>query len=250
MAIGKQVRINRVLGRDGRTVIVALDHGIAGMTPLAKLEQPEALIPAVVASGADALIVTAGQARKFAGLFGRTGIIVRVDCGPTAATGEWSSARPALSVEQALRIGADAVAAMGIVGAPGEAGSLQALSQLAGECDRYGLVLLAEMLPGGFSASEVPTEQIAAAARVGAELGADLIKIRYSGSVESFRMVTSACYCPVVVLGGSKQDPSQLLASTRDAIKAGAKGVAVGRNIWQSPDPAAVTTALVEVVHG
>jgi DhnA family fructose-bisphosphate aldolase class Ia len=139
---------------------------------------------------------------------------------------------------------------MGIVGAPGESASLHALARLAAHCDRWGLVLLAEMLPGGFSASEVPADQIAVAARVGAELGADLIKIRYSGSVESFRSVTNCCYRPVVVLGGSKQSPEQLLSSTREALMAGAKGVAVGRNIWQSADPGGITASLVEAVHG
>jgi DhnA family fructose-bisphosphate aldolase class Ia len=250
MSPGKEIRLNRLLGQDGKTVIVALDHGIAGITPLAKLEHPEHLIRALTENGADALLVTPGLARSFSGLFGRVGIIVRVDCGPTALTGEWSDNKPALTVEDAVRLGADAVAAMGIVGAPGESASLQALANLASHCDRWGVVLLAEMLPGGFAASEVSVDQIAVAARVGAELGADLIKIRYSGSVESFRTVTSSCYCPVVVLGGSKQSSEQLLSSTREALTAGAKGVAVGRNVWQSADPGGITASLVEAVHG
>lgn len=250
MSAGKRIRLNRLLGADGRTVIVALDHGIAGMTPLAELERPERLISAIVAAGADAMIVTPGLARSFCGVLGRIGLIVRVDCGPTALTGQWSETSPALAVEDAMRLGADAVVAMGIVGAPGESASLHALASLAGQCDRWGLVLLAEMLPGGFAASDVPAEQIAVASRVGAELGADLIKVRYSGSVESFRTVTNGCYCPIVVLGGSKQSPEQLLVSTREALLAGAKGVAVGRNIWQASDPGAVTASLVEAVHG
>jgi len=250
MTAKKLIRLNRILQADGKTVIAALDHGIVGITPLAKLERPEELIPAIVAAGADAMIVTPGLARSFSGRFGRTGVIVRADCGPTALTGRWSDTSPALAVEDALQLGADAVAAMGIVGAEGESASLKGMASLAGHCDRWGLVLLAEMLPGGFAASEVSAEQIAVAARVGADLGADLVKIRYSGSVESFRAVTKGCYCPVVVLGGSKQSPAQLLSSTREALTAGAKGVAVGRNIWQAEDPSAVTASLVRAVHG
>jgi DhnA family fructose-bisphosphate aldolase class Ia len=250
MSAGKRIRLNRVVGADGKTVIAALDHGIAGITPLGKLDRPEPLLSAIVAAGADAMIVTPGLARSFSGLFGRTGLIVRADCGPTALTGQWSETSPALAVEDAVRLGADAVVAMGIVGAPGESASLRALASIAGQCDRWGLVLLAEMLPGGFAASEVSADQIAVASRVGAELGADLIKVRYSGSVESFRTVTHNCYCPVVVLGGSKQSPEQLLCATRDALTAGAKGVAVGRNIWQSADPGGITASLVEAVHG
>ncbi len=250
MSPGKQIRLNRLLRQDGKTVIVALDHGIAGIAPLAKLERPECLISAITAAGADALLITPGLAKSFSGIFGHAGIIVRVDCGPTTLTGEWSETRPALAVEDAIRLGADAVAAMGIVGAPGESASLQALANLASHCDRWGMVLLAEMLPGGFAASEMSVDQIAAAARVGAELGADLIKIRYSGTAESFRTVTRNCYCPVVVLGGSKQNPEQLLSSTRAALSAGAIGVAVGRNVWQAENPGSIVALLVEAVHG
>ncbi len=250
MSAGKEIRINRILARDGKTVIAALDHGIAGIVPLEGLQRPDSLIPSISEAGVDAIIVTPGLARSFPGLFGKAGLIVRVDCGPTAHTGEWCETRPALTVEDAVRLGADAVIAMGIVGAEGEADSLQALAALAADCDRWGVALVAEMLPGGFAAKEIAPAQIVSAARVGADLGADLIKVSYSGSVDSFRAVTSTCYRPVVVLGGSKQRPDELVAMTRDAVKAGARGVAVGRNIWQSADPGGMTASLVEAVHG
>ena len=250
MSSGKTVRLNRVLARDGKTVIAALDHGVAGIAPLEALERLEDLIPKLNAAGVDAVIVTPGALRKFADLFFKLGIVVRVDCGPTALTKEWAENRPAVAVEDALRMGADAVIAMGVAGAPGESASLQALAKLASDCDRLGAVFVAEMLPGGFAANECPAEQISAAARIGAELGADIIKIRYSGSSNSFRAVTGSCYRPVVILGGSKQNPEQLLASTRDAMAAGAAGVAVGRNIWQSKEPGEIARRLVETVHG
>lgn len=250
MSSGKTVRLNRVLARDGKTVMAALDHGLAGIAPLGALERLELLIPELNAAGVDAAIVTPGALRGFAGLFGKLGIVVRVDCGPTALTKDWPENRPAVSVEDVMRLGADAVIAMGIVGAPGESASLQALAKLASDCDRLGAVLVAEMLPGGFAATDCSADRISVAARVGAELGGDIIKIRYSGSGESFRAVTGSCYRPVVVLGGSKQDPEQLVASTRDAMAAGAAGVAVGRNIWQSKQPGKIARRLVEAVHG
>ncbi len=249
MNSGKEIRLHRLFAGDEKTVIAALDHGIAGLTPLEGLARPDRLLPAVVSAGADALIVTPGLARSFAGLFGKAGVIVRVDCGPTALTAAWPETRPAISVEDAVRLGADAVIAMGIVGAPGESASLQALAELAGQCDRWSIPLVAEMLPGGFAASECSADQVAVAARVGAELGADLIKIRYTNA-ETFGAVTHACYRPVVVLGGSKQSLELLVTSTRGAMAAGAKGVAVGRNIWQAADPGSVVASLVEAVHG
>src|SRR5450631_3494807 len=226
MNSGKQIRLNRLFAGDGKTVIAALDHGIAGLAPLQGLESPDRLIPAITATRVDAVIATPGMVSAFSGLFGKVGLIVRVDCGPTAITGEWSQTRPALAVEDAVRLGADAVIAMGIVGVEGESASLHALARLAAECERWGMVLVGEMLPGGFLASEVSAEQIAVAARLGAEIGADVIKIRYSGSCDSFRTVIRSCYRPVVVLGGSKQSSEQLIASTRDALASGAKGVA------------------------
>ncbi len=250
MTSGKTVRLNRLFATDGRAVIAALDHGLVGTTPLAGLERPADIITQVIAGGADAILTTPGIARECAALFRRTGLIVRVDAGPTALTRRWSQTRVTLAAQDAVRLGADAVAAMGLVGAEGESESLQGLGRLAAECQRWGVALLAEMLPGGLDAAQASAEQIAIAARVGAELGADIIKIRYGGNVQSFRAVTSACYRPVVILGGSKQTPEQLLAQAQDALAAGAAGVAVGRNIWQHPDPAAMARALVEAVHG
>ncbi len=250
MAAGREIRLNRIFARDGRTVIAALDHGIAGIAPLEGLQRPESLLPALIAAGVDAIIVAPGLVRGFAGLFGKAGLIVRVDCGPTAHTGQWCEARPALTAEDAVRLGADAVIAMGIVGTENEAASLQSLAALAAECERWGIALAAEMLPGGFAAKEVTPAQVASAARIGADLGADFVKVSYSGSIDSFREVVSNCYRPVVVLGGSKQPPKALVSTARDVVKAGAKGMAVGRNIWQSADPGGIAAALVEAIHG
>lgn len=250
MSSGTTLRLNRLLNADGRTVIAALDHGIAGMRPLAALEQPAEIVAQVIAGGADAILTTPGIVRECAALFRHVGLIVRADAGPTALTARWAETRVALNVEDVLSLGADGMAVMGIVGAEGESESLRGLERLAAECHRWGMILLAEMLPGGFEAGKVSVEQIAVAARVGAELGADLIKIRFSGTTDTYRAVTAACYRPVVILGGSKQTPEQLLAQVREALAAGAAGVAVGRNLWQHPDPAAMTRALVEAVHG
>jgi len=250
MNAGKAVRFNRLVAQDGKTFIAALDHGIAGLSPLESLANPQWLITDLANVGVDALIVTPGMLRRFSDLFRRLGIIVRVDCGPTAATGLWSENRPAVSADDALRLGADAVVAMGIVGAEGESESLHSLAKLAVECDRSGILLVAEMLPGGFASGQPNADQIRTAARVGADIGADIIKICYSGDPQSFRNVAETCYRPIVVLGGSKQDPDQLIASSKAALAAGAKGVAIGRNIWQAKNPAVISAKLATAVHG
>lgn len=227
-----------------------MDHGIAGIQPLAFLEQPSELIKELGEAGVDAILTTPGIARSYAAHLGQLGLILRVDGGPTAATQRWDEMKVILSVEDALRLGADAVAAMGIVGTEGECESLIGLERLAAQCNKWGMVLLAEMLPGGFGAAEVGIEEIAIAARLGAEIGADIIKIRYGGNGENFQSVILSCFKPVVILGGSKQSQDQLLEQVRGALTAGASGVAVGRNIWQASNPGEIARSLVEVVHG
>lgn len=250
MNSGKQIRLRRIFRSDGRTVIAALDHGIAGIQPLASLERPGELIQALSEVGVDAILTTPGIAHNYADCIGKLGLILRVDGGPTAATQRWDEMKVVLSVEDALRLGADAVVAMGIVGTEGECESMIGLERLAAQCERWGMVLLAEMLPGGFGAGQAGVEEIAVAARLGAEIGADIIKIQYGGNMEDYQAVISSCFKPLVILGGSKQTQDQLLQQVQGALSAGASGVAVGRNIWQASIPRKVASALVEVVHG
>ena len=249
LSSNKALRLGRIFAADQKTVLIALDHGSAGFFPLGGLQDPGRLLPEVIANGADAILTSPGIARLCAHQFGRVGLVLRIDGGPSAHTLEWERIKLVLSIEDALRLGADAVIMMGIVGAPGETETLSNLWHVAAECHAWGLPLIAEMLPGGFKAREVTIEQIAAAARLGAELGADVIKIRHQGSPEEYRAVIEACFRPVIILGGSKQPPDQLALQVRDALAAGAAGVAVGRNVWQDPNPGEVTRILKEAVH-
>lgn len=249
MTTNKQIRLNRIFKPDGKTVIAALDHGIAGITLLAHLEFPRILLPEVVQNGADAIITTPGIARLCSDLFAGAGLILRIDGGPSALTGDWGKMELILAVEDALRLGADAVIMMGITGTPEEAHSLATLGRVAARCAEWGLPLVAEMLPGGFSSKEVTFDQLMISARLAAELGADVIKIRYQGPAEDFQAVTRGCFVPVVILGGSKQSPEQLIQEVQQAQQAGARGVAVGRNIWQAERSGEITAQLVQAVH-
>ncbi len=87
--------------------------------------------------------------------------------------------------------------------------------------------------------------------RVGGELGADLIKTSIALPVDRFQKVLQTCYRPVVILGGAKvDDEAALLTTVQQAVQAGAAGVAIGRNVWQHPNPAGMCRALVALVHG
>lgn len=249
MNTGKQIRLNHIFAGDGRVVVVAMDHGLPGMTPLANLTDPGRLIDQLAAGGADAILTTPGIAAHFVGHFGKLGLIMRLDGAATMLSESVNKMRLIASVEDALILGADAVAVMGFCGTPDETNSLEILGKVAIECRRLGVPLLAEMLPMGFAAKPTVT-QLAQAARIGAEIGADIIKLPYAGPAEAYRDVTETCFAPVLVLGGSARAADEALAQIEEAMAAGASGVAVGRNVWQQEDATGMTRMIVEAVHG
>ena len=243
-------RINRIFRPNGRALIVAMDHGnFCGVMP--GLSDPGQVIREVVAGGADAILTTFGVAKNYAASFGRAGLLVRLDSGKTILAEEGREWPLRYSVEDAVRLGADGVGCMGFPGSSFEQQTLVNLAQVASDCRRWGMVLLAEMLPGGFEKFDLHTpENIALAARFGAELGADLIKTKFSGSVESFSDVVAGCYRPIVVLGGTKAESErEVLEFVKKAIDAGGAGVAMGRNVWQHERPRQFARALSAIIH-
>ncbi len=246
----KPRRMRRIFAGDGRTVIVALDHA-AYFGPMAGLERPGEVLRAVVEAGADAVLTTAGIAARFGEELGRAGLILRADGGSTVRNPQPAEMRLILSVERALRLGADALACMGMIGFAEEAASLHALANLVEACSRWEIPVLTEMLVRGRDGGKPTAEDVAFATRIGAELGADFVKTLYVGPPEAYRIVMEACYVPVVVLGGEKAtDDRTVLEAVAGAMAAGAAGVAIGRNVWQHPDPAGMVRALVVLVHG
>lgn len=156
-------------------------------------------------------------------------------------------------VETALQIGAEGVKCLVYPWWDEQPHSLTYFAALAAECNKWGLPVMAEVIPGGFMAKEDmrTVEKISAASRVVMEAGADVIKTFFVGDAKSFRVVVANCPVPLVVLGGARAaDESELLNNVREALDAGASGVAIGRNIWQHPQPARITAALAEVLHG
>lgn len=245
--MNKTRRLNRILARDGRALIVAMDHGaIQGPTGL---EQPGEVIRQVIAGGADAILTTYGISRTFCKELSPAGLILRTDGGQSTIGPDISESAPLYTVEDALRLGADGVVANAGPGHRNEVKHMEWLSTLSSECDRWGVVLVAEMVPGGFDSGPefrtLANHQLAA--RFGSEYGADLLKTPYCGSFEA---VVNSCYTPIVVPGGSKMTEEQLITMVHSALQAGAVGCAVGRNIWGADDPAKMCVALAAVVHG
>ena len=241
-------RFDRIFGPDGRTVIVALDHGLID-GPCRGFERPGETIESIVAGGPDAILTSYGIAGNFGAELEGVGLILRSDGAESnLGTPSTGSVGRFFGVEDALRIGADALAVTALPGSAAEADTLRNLAHTIGEAHRAGLPVMAEMVPGGFdSPPELRgPEAVAFAARLGAELGADFIKAPFC---EDFGRVTASTFAPVVILGGSKGSEAATLATIRAAVDAGAAGVAMGRNVFQSENPAAMTRAVAAVVH-
>ena len=244
-------RLNHIFRDDGKTFILAMDHAsLFGAMP--GLENPGEVIHKIRQGGADAILTTYGVSKQFAEQIGGMGLILRVDGGVSLLAQERGPLSLLYGVEDALRLGADAVGCMGMPGSKFEAKTLPYLSELVTQCSEWNMPVMAEMLPGGFEDPDRlwTAENLAHVCRIGAAMGVDFIKTAYSGDVESFRRVVEQVYVPLVVLGGSKSDdPRDLLESIHGAIQAGASGVAVGRNVYQYPEPEKIAAGVAAIIH-
>ncbi|TCL55163.1 class I fructose-bisphosphate aldolase/fructose-bisphosphate aldolase/2-amino-3,7-dideoxy-D-threo-hept-6-ulosonate synthase [Kineothrix alysoides] len=244
-------RMNHILQPDGKTFIMAMDHG-ANFNVLPAMKDPKNLIRDVAIAGADAFLSTVGMADKFADSFLGKGIILRIDGGVSYLGDRSKPMQIVATAEDALRLGADSVITMGFPGSRFENEVLSNLSRVVLDCHKWGIPVTAETLPRGFEKaddSRTP-ENITFACRQGVELGADIIKTEYTGDQDSFHELVESVYAPVVILGGSKKVPEeQLLQEIKDALDAGAAGIAMGRNIWGHETPAKYASAIAKLIH-
>lgn len=242
-------RLGNIFKEDKKSVIVALDHGLS-MNVLPGLNNTSGILSSIVKGGVDAVLCGYGMARNYVEELKGSGLILRMD-GGNSELSSFKTGNRILDPEDALRNGADCLACMGFPGADNEIDTLRTISELSAEAHSWGMPVLAEMLPGAFSLEPAKTvETIRLASRIGAELGADIIKTSFVGTVSEFRTIVEGCFKPVIVLGGAKvKDLNDLFVVIEKAMEAGASGVAIGRNVWKHPDPEALTAAFVELVH-
>ncbi len=247
MTPGKKRRLQRILKQDNRTVIVPIDHGVSS-GPLKGIENMQQTISLLTASGADAVVLHKGIAKRIE--VHNSGLIVHLSAISNLSPNSQNKVQ-VCSVAEAVRLGADAVSVHVNVGAADEEKMLTKLGKVSDECDLLGMPLLAMMYPRGPKiANEHAAEPVAHAARIGAELGADLVKTNYTGNPESFKKVVESCPAPIVIAGGPKSEtPSEVLQMVHDSIKAGGAGLSIGRNVFQHKNPTLMVKALVAIVH-
>jgi class I fructose-bisphosphate aldolase/fructose-bisphosphate aldolase/2-amino-3,7-dideoxy-D-threo-hept-6-ulosonate synthase len=234
-------RMHHIFAADGRALVVAMDGARNG--PAKGLHDPLRAVRSVVDGGADAILTTYGMARATADVLRGRGLIIGLDSEDAIAD---------YGVEHALRFGADAVELKVFPGNP-TATKLADLRRLAAKCAEWGMPLLAEPIPVSFQDTAAHTiENVARAARIGAESGADVLKVHYVGPVEAYtQQVIGTNYAPILCLGGpAKEDPRDALRACADALAAGASGIVFGRNIVTAERPDRMCAALAELIHG
>lgn len=249
--IGKKIRLERIIDRDsGKTVIIPMDHGVT-VGPIAGLANMRETVSRIVAGGANAILMHKGIVRAgHRGTGKDVGLIIHLS-GGTSMSPDPNAKELICSVEEALKLGADAVSVQINLGAATDNEMLGQLGYVSEQCMEWQVPLVAMMYTRGPKIkNEYDAANIKHAARVGAELGADIVKVVYTGSVNSFAEVVQGCPVPVVIAGGPKMNSDEEIFKMVDgALKAGARGVSIGRNVFQHKKPEKMVEALCKMVH-
>lgn len=258
-------RLNRMFSIQGKCFDVAIDHGFFNeFSFLSGIEQMRSAIETVVRAGPDCIQLSSGQARHLQDMPGKLkpGLVLRTD-----AANIYGSELPHhlfselidRAIEQAVRLDAVAVC-VNLLLLPGQPElhrqCVRNVMTLKPECEKYGMPLMVEplvMLPneqkGGYM-TDGDLHKIMALVRQGVELGADVIKADPTDDAGDYhRVIEAASGIPVLVRGGGRAADEEIVARTVQLMEQGASGIVYGRNVIQHPDPAAMTKALMAIVH-
>jgi len=251
MTIGKTIRIERIFNRDtGRAIIVPLDHGVS-VGPIKGIIDMRKTVTGIVDGGANAVLVHKGAVRCGHRAQGRdVGLIIHLSASTDLSP--FPNAKTLVcTVEEAIRLGADAVSVHVNLGDETESRMLDDLGLVTRVAETWSMPVLAMMYARGAKITDgFAPDVVAHCARVGGELGADVVKVAYTGDPESFARVVEGCCVPVVIAGGPKANTRQdFLRMIADSVAAGGAGLSVGRNIFQDENPARLLKAVTAIVH-
>ncbi|WP_307755528.1 3-hydroxy-5-phosphonooxypentane-2,4-dione thiolase [uncultured Cloacibacillus sp.] len=240
---GMKDRLARIFDhKSGRTVMLAFDHGYI-MGPTAGLERLDLAIPPL-APYADVLMATRGAIKSCVPPTFNKAIALRCTTDTSVLHEDLSYGHVGVDVEDAIRLNASCIVVQTFVGSKNEVGSFKNLSDMINAGNRYGIPVMGVTAVG--KEMERTKRYFQLATRILAELGAQVIKTYYC---EGFEEVTAACPVPIVIAGGKKTPEKEALEMAYNAIRDGAAGVDMGRNIFQSENPAAMLQAVRAVVH-
>ncbi len=251
MLLGKAIRLERVFNRNtGKTIIVPMDHGVS-VGPISGVVDAKSTVDKVAAGGANAVIMHKGLPRRtHRGHGNDVGLIVHLSA--STVLSPFPNAKTLVgTVEDAIRLGADAISIHVNLGDAKEMEMLASFGKISSEAASWGMPLLAMVYARGAGIpNEFDVEVVKHSARLAEELGADVVKVPYTGSPETFAQVVEGCCIPVLIAGGPKMSGHRdFVQMVYDANQAGGAGLSVGRNVFQAEDPTLLVKALHGVVH-
>lgn len=251
MNLGKKIRMQRLFNRETeRAIIVPMDHGVT-VGPIEGLVDMRETVMEMANAGVNAVLMHKGLARCGLRSSGKdVGLIVHLSAS-TSLSPFSNSKTLVATVEEAIRLGADGVSVHINLGDENEKEMLADVGRVSRTADEWGMPLLVMVYARGpHITNEYDPTIIAHCARVGVELGADVVKVPYTGDIESFADVVAACCVPVVIAGGPRTETTrQFLEMVDHSLKAGGSGLSVGRNVFQHPRRAQLAHALRGLVH-
>ncbi len=251
MGIGKLVRLERIMNRTTRrTIIVPMDHGVSS-GPIEGIVDIKWAVDEVAQGGANAVVLHKGMVRAGHRGGGKDiGLIVHLSASTDLSPSKNDKVL-VCSVEEAIKLGADAVSVHVNIGADREREMLRDMGIVSKACEEWQMPLLAMIYGRGPKIeNQYDPKVVAHCARIGAELGADVVKVPYTGDPESFSMVVDGTPIPVVIAGGPKmKSEREVLEMVLGAVKAGAAGLSIGRNIFQAKKPSLMVKAMATIVH-
>lgn len=237
-------RLSRVLGKDGKCFFMPIDHGYF-QGPTRCLEKPAETIKPLMPF-CDALFVTRGVLRSVIDAAGSKPIILRVSGGTSMAGKDLANEGLTTSIDEIIRLNAQAVGVSIFIGSQYEKQTLLNLSSLVNQCEQYGIPVMA-VTAVGKELEKRDARYLGLCCRIAAELGAKIVKTYWC---EDFDKVVNGCPVPVVMAGGPKcKNEREVFEFVHDGMQKGSIGINLGRNVWQNPHPVAVAKALAAIIH-
>lgn len=250
-SFARQVRLRRLYRHGGgRMFVVPLDHSIT-MGPITGGRALNRLVGQLAGNGVDAVVLHKGSLRHISpAWFADTALIVHLSASTVRAADPDAKFLVA-SVEESLRLGADAVSVHVNLGSREEGRQIADLAEVSEACERWNVPLLAMVYPRGPQISDPrDPDLVAHAVTLAADLGADIVKTVSVGSAAAMADVVASCPVPVIVAGGpAVAGTAELRSYVTDALRGGAGGVAIGRNVFQATDPGATARMVADLVH-
>lgn len=246
----KQKRLSRIFNESGKIVLVPLDHGMT-LGPIKGIKNMKKTITELTEAGVDALLLHKGEITSNLDALSKKnlGVIMHLSASTVLQKGEECKILTG-SVEEALCYGCDAVSVHVNLGSAYEKEMMKDFAKISSDCNKYGMPLLAMLYTRGEQIkNECDVKLVQHAARVAEEMGADIVKVNYTGDKESFKTVVDSVSIPVLIAGGSKISKLELIGNIYNAISVGGMGVSIGRNVFQADDMKNIIRIINDIVN-